>query len=356
MKKALCICLIIAAVLLVAGGVCMTVGFFRNGGFPSLSGKELEEKTLTFPKETKEIRTNLGVQDILVRPGEDDEIRVRWFEEKNEPLHVASSDGVVSVTNPEKNGFHFFWDWFWYKEKKLLVTIELPAEFAGSLTLVTDTGNIEVLAVQVPGGGLTVRVSTGSVKIADCAFASAEIRATTGGTELENVTVGAREGTTGSLRIAAETGAILCRNVAAKDTELSASTGTTETENLSCTAFSSVTSTGEQSHTRLTASGDAEIRVTTGDVETDTLTAGGALRVTSTTGSQSLHGIRAGVSIWLEATTGSIRGSLRGTENYYAKDCSSGTGNVRLPQFAAGGTVPLTARTTTGSIRLDAAD
>ena len=225
MKKALCICLIIAAVLLVAGGVCMTVGFFRNGGFPSLSGKEFEEKTLTFPKETKEIRTDLGVQDILVRPGEGSEICVRWFEEKNEPLHVASSDGVVSVTNPEKNGFHFFWDWFWYKEKKLLVTIELPAEFAGSLTLVTDTGNIEVLAVQVPGGGLTVRVSTGSVKIADCAFASAEIRATTGGTELENVTVGAREGTTGSLRIAAETGAILCRNVAAKDTELSASTG-----------------------------------------------------------------------------------------------------------------------------------
>lgn len=196
MKKALCICLIIAAVLLVAGGVCMTVGFFRNGGFPSLSGKEFEEKTLTFPKETKEIRTDLGVQDILVRPGEDDEIRVRWFEAENEPLHVASSDGVVSVTNPEKNGFHFFWDWFWYKEKKLLVTIELPAEFAGSLTLVTDTGNIEVLAVQIPGGGLTVRVSTGSVKIADCAFASAEIRATTGGTELENVTVGAREGTT----------------------------------------------------------------------------------------------------------------------------------------------------------------
>ena len=45
MKKALCICLIIAAVLLVAGGVCMTVGFFRNGGFPSLSGKEFEENS-----------------------------------------------------------------------------------------------------------------------------------------------------------------------------------------------------------------------------------------------------------------------------------------------------------------------
>lgn len=356
MKKALCICLIIAAVLLVAGGVCMTVGFFRNGGFPSFPGKEYEEKTLTFPKEAKEIRTNLGVQDILVKPGEDDEIRIRWFETENEPMLVASSDGTVSVTDPKKNGFRFFWDWFWYKEKKLLVTIELPAEFSGSLTLVTDTGSIEVQGTQIPGEGLTVRASTGSVKITDCAFSSAEIRATTGETELENVTVGAKEGTTGALRIAVETGEISCRNVTAKDAELSASTGKTETEDLNCTSFSSVTSTGEQSHTRLTVTGDAEIRVTTGDVETDTLTAGGALRVTSTTGSQSLHGIRAGVSIWLEATTGSIRGSLRGTENYYAKDCSSGTGNMRLPQFAAGGTVPLTARTTTGSIRLDAAD
>ena len=35
MKKALCICLIIAAVFLVAGGVCMAVGFFRYGGLPT---------------------------------------------------------------------------------------------------------------------------------------------------------------------------------------------------------------------------------------------------------------------------------------------------------------------------------
>lgn len=355
MKKALCICLIIAAVFLVAGGVCMAVGFFRYGGLPT-GGGEYTEVEKTFSAGLTEIRTDLKIHDVQVIKGEGESVRLRYFNENGKALDAAVSDGVLTVSDPNTRNWSFPWNWFGDREDRLRVTVELPGDFSGSLTIATETGRIEVRGVELDGETLSVQGKTGDVQITDCAFASVAVRLTTGGTNLENVTVGARAGTTGSLRIAAETGKISCRNVTAKDTELSASTGKTETEDLSCTSFSSVTSTGEQSHTRLTVSGDAEIRVTTGDVETDTLTAGGALRITSTTGSQSLHGIRAGASIWLEATTGSIRGSLRGTENYYAKDCSSGTGNVRLPQFAAGGTVPLTARTSTGSIRLDAAD
>ena len=356
MKKALTICLVIAAILIVAGGILIAFGIIGNGGIPALSEiGNYTEYTRNFSADTTEIRMDLKVNSLTVRKWDGEDIRIHYYEREGKPLTLTETNGAVSMIDPNRNYVGFWWGEA--SEEKLRVTVEVPEGFSGELKLATSTGDISVSGIVQPDRALTVTSSTGKIRIEDCRFREVTATSTTGNIEIESLICGSEQADVyGVLKVSSSTGGQEYTKVTAGETVLTATTGDIRTEDLSCTSFRASVSTGRQVHSRLNVTGDAEIKSTTGEIRTDDLTAGGALRITATTGSIRTFRTSAGTSLYLEATTGSVEGSLYNTSHYFAADCSSKTGSVQLPTFSAGGTVPLTVRTSTGSIHLTSAD
>lgn len=302
--RALRICTIIVGALVIVGAVMFWIIYHSN------NTGDCVDMEMTVSAEVSQIQLQLRVHEITVNEWDGNEIRVRYTQPEKKPLTIKRDENTLSISDPHNRHFYFGG---WGTKRTLSVAIDLPAGFFGDLILSTDTGSVRVEGLShVEVRKAEIRTSTGSVTVKDCAFGT---------------------------------------------TELETSTGAVTVERLSCTSLVSRTSTGSQRHTELASVGDAEIKATTGSVEVNVASStDGALLLQTTTGNIRAYGVRSATSLRIEATTGSIVATLRGTEQYYLKDCGSQTGSVKLPSLAPGGTVPLIVRTATGSIRVEAAD
>ena len=298
MKKSTRIWLIVAAVLLLTGGM-LFAGTMAVAGFDfsSLSTQSYTRTVWEIREDFHSITVETDTMDVTVAPSQDGICRLEWYDEESLDFHSAELvDGVLTIIRKDDR------PWterigITYGESPRL-TVYLPKASYEALEMNVTTGDVQVPggfafeAAKIRGttadvvwgadvsGDLTVLLTTGDTELKSCTLGSGNLYATTGNKELADVTCGELnvKGDTGSLemtRVIAErsiraevtTGAILMNGVDAGELDLKTTTGSVTGTLLSPKIFLTEVTTGKIRVPHTTDGGICNIRTTTGDIQ-----------------------------------------------------------------------------------------
>ena len=318
MKKSIMISLIVAGALVLSGAGLFAGAMTASGwDFSVLNTYEVVNNTYDVDEPFTNISIDTDKVDIRFAKSSDGKCRVATRDTSNHIYSVAVVDGTLHIQMGFKGLFEIgigVYDSF--------VTIYLPEDAYGTLTIKEDTGDIEI-----PGNfsfeSMDIELDTGEVVSHADAIGTCRIAATTGDIKVENASVGALALRTTSGDIAVSD--VVCAgsfsaNVRTGDTILTNLTCT----DLTCTDLTSTGTTGELKLTNVIASGKLDITRNTGDVTFD--------------GSDA-------ASIKVHTSTGDVKGTLLSDKTFRYK---TSTGRVELPPTTAGGVCDIT--TDTGDI------
>ncbi len=295
MNKKITLWLIIAGVLIVIGGVIFVATMAANNwDFSKMSSSKFETNTHTVTEEFDGISINTNTSDVRFVLSEDGEAKVECYEKSSVKHSVSVRGGKLVVEAVDNSKWH---EWIWSFGLPT-ITVYLPETEYSSLTVQTDTGDVE-LPHGFRFGSVELSTTTGDI---DC-FASAD-----------------------SMKIAVTTGDICVENALVETLSLSLTTGKTELKNVACE--------------NLTIGG------TTGNIELDGVIASEKILVELSTGDVRLNGCD-GAELFIKTSTGNVKGSLLTEKIFFA---SSDTGRVDVPKATTGGTCEI--RTSTGDIRI----
>lgn len=313
MKKSIMISLIVAGALVLFGaglfaGAMTAVGW----NFSILNTYEVVNNTYDVDQPFTNISIDTDTVDIRFAKSSDGKCRVATRDTSNHIYSVAVEDGTLHIRVDFKRLLEIgigVYDSF--------VTVYLPEDAYGTLTIKEDTGDIEI-----PGNfsfeSMDIALDTGDVVSHADATGTCRIEATTGDIKVENASVGA-------LALRTTSGDITVSDVVcAGNFSANVRTGDTILTNLICTDLTSTGTTGELKLTNVIASGKLDITRDTGDVTFE--------------GSDA-------TSIKVKTSTGDVTGTLLSDKIFRRK---TSTGRVELPQTTTGGVCDIT--TDTGDI------
>ena len=317
MKKSIMISLIVAGALVLFGaglfaGAMTAVGW----DFSILNTYEVVNNTYDVDEPFTNISIDTDTVDIRFAKSSDGMCRVATRDTSNHIYSVAVEDGTLHIRVDFKGLFEIgigVYDSF--------VTVYLPEDAYGTLTIKEDTGDIEI-----PGNfsfeSMDIELDTGDVVSHADVTGTCRIEATTGDIKVENASVGA-------LALRTTSGDITVIDVVcAGNFSANVRTGDTFLTNLTCTDLTSTGTTGELKLTNVITSGKIDIMRDTGDV--------------------TFEGADA-ASIKVHTSTGDVTGTLLSDKIFRHK---TSTGRVELPQTTTGGVCDITTDTGDISIRL----
>lgn len=268
MKKSALISLIVAAALIVTGGML---------AFAGLRSIDLDyftkpaERTYIVEEAFDSITVDTGTCDVHFAKT-DGTLRVVCPETEKLDYIVIVEEGVLRISAMDMRKWYDFID-IGFGEMEM--TVYLPESQYQSLIIETDTGDIEIpqdfsfdTAELITSTGdidfaaavtenLITKNSTGDTEIYGVNPTSLESRSSTGAIELENIQV------VGDIRLTASTGTISAEKVTCKNLTTKSNTGNTELENVLV----------EESLQITTTTGDVEIEhcdAATVNINTDT--------------------------------------------------------------------------------------
>lgn len=279
MSKRAKLWLIIASSLVLVG--CILFGgvmIMLKWDFTQLSTAKYETNTYEIDEEFSDISIVTDTADMVFVPSENAKSSVVCYEQKNAKHAVTVKDGalVIELVNTKK----------WYEY--IGITFGMP--------------KITVSVPQREYGALSVRSSTGGIRV-------------------ENVSVDA-------LDLSVSTGKVTASNVTCEgDVKIHVSTGKTALTDISCKNVASSGSTGDISLKNVIAAQKFSIERSTGDVKLDGCDA---------------------AEIVVKTDTGDVRGSLL-TDKVFITHTD--TGRVDVPKTVTGGKCEIT--TDTGDIRIN---
>ncbi len=310
MKKAIVISLIVAGALVLFGaglfaGAMTAVGW----DFSILNTYEVVNNTYDVDEPFTNISIDTDTVDIRFAKSSDGKCRVATRDTSNHIYSVAVEDGTLHIRVDFKGLFEIgigVYDSF--------VTVYLPEDAYGALTIKEDTGDIEI-----PGNflfeSMDIELDTGDVVSHADVTGTCRIEATTGDIKVENASVGA-------LALRTTSGKITVSDVVcAGNFSANVRTGDTFLTNLTCTDLTSTGTTGEMKLTNVITSGKIDIMRDTGDV--------------------TFEGADA-ASIKVETSTGDVTGTLLSDKIFRHK---TSTGRVELPPTTSGGICDITTNT-----------
>lgn len=299
MKKATKIWIIIAAVLLLLGGIVFTAAMVASDWkLNGLDNQTFETNSYDIAEEFHSISVDTSTADIILKPSDSEAAKVVCFEDRKTKHHVNVQEGTLIIHETDNRS--------WFDFIGLLrldypeITIYLPESTYASLSAETDTGNIEI-PKDFTFGNIMVTSDTGDITC----FASA----------------------TKLLEAESDTGSIVLDALSAENLNLSSDTGNITAKNITCD--------------RLTALCD------TGDIVLENVIAAGAFFIENDTGNIEMIDCDA-AEIFAQTSTGEIFGTLLTKKIFFAQ---SSTGDVTVPQSMNGGKCELI--TDTGDIFIE---
>ena len=316
MKRATMICLIVAAALIVLGGLVSVWAMSQNDWEFAFSSK-LETREVVVSEAFQDILIRTDTEKIAFRPSDDGKCRVIFTEREKERHTAVVRDRTLRIGVEDTRK--------WYDHFSLFssgiseITVCLPQAEYAALKIDEKTGDIS-LPEDFSFESIHITVSTGDVSCA----ASAK----------------------GDLKIGASTGDIHVKGVTAADLELSVSTGRVElSEAVSTGAVVVTVSTGKAKLSdvqcvNLYSDGS------TGDLKLENVVASGVITVQRSTGDVSFEQCDA-AELAIKTDTGDVKGSLRSSKVFIV---SSDTGRIDVPESVTGGKCKIT--TDTGDIRI----
>ena len=316
MRKGTAILLIVAASLVLLGGVIFTVGIIATGN-PDASLFEGKYQTKTYVGEDKitSIIINTDTTDILFLPYSKDGYKVECFEEINLSHTVTVKNGVLSIEL--KN------DREWYNHISIFsrdtqITVYIPAGEYTSLSVKASTADTTV-PKKFTFDTVEITCSTGDVEFSASTKKSLNIQTSTGDIDIE-------DSIHGDFNLAVSSGEIEVGNVKCNNASIKVSTGKTEINGMTCASFSSTGNTGNLSMNNLVSASSVNITRSTGDVCFERCDA---------------------TELKITTDTGDVTGTLLSSKVFIH---DTDTGDVFLPETTTGGMCKIT--TDTGDIRI----
>ena len=293
-----------AVILLISGlGLCLLAAALAGFDLTRLDTEESVGRTQTISEPFDSLSIDLASHAVRLLPAEDGLCRVIWRENTDQPLRAAVEDGVLRVSQPGLESFHFLsfsWGWADYT-----LTVYLPGESYRDLTVRTTSGDVELpadfrfqtLRLESTSGdlvclaqadeSLSMESTSGDLTLSGAAPARAELSTTSGSITLSACRVPV-------LEAGAVSGDIRLEGCRGESLRLSATSGSLK---LVDTAFS----------------GPARLDTVSGEIELDAFDAG---------------------SLTASATSGSVTGTLSGGKVFRYETVS---GRVSLPAPDPGG-------------------
>ena len=313
MKKSTIIMFIIAGAM-VLFGAGLFAGAMTAGGwdFSLLNTYDMVSNTYDVDEPFTNISVDTETADIRFAKSSDGKCRVATRDTSNHIYSVAVEDGTLHIRVDFKGLFEIGIGVY-----ESYVTIYLPEDVYGELTIKEDTGDIEI-PENFSFESMDVALDTGDVTSRADTTRTCRITTTTGDITVETASVGALALRTTSGDIAVSD--VVC----AGNFSANVRTGDTGLTNLTCTDLTSTGTTGELKLTNVIASGKLDITRDTGDV--------------------TFEGADA-ESIKVHTSTGDVTGTLLSDKIFRYK---TSTGRVELPSTTTGGVCDIT--TNTGDI------
>ncbi|MBO5757300.1 MAG: DUF4097 family beta strand repeat protein, partial [Clostridia bacterium] len=255
MKKSIMISLIVAGAL-VLFGTGLFAGAMTAGGwdFSILNTYEVVNNTYDVDEPFTNISIDTDTADIRFAKSSDGKCRVATKDAHNHIYDVGVQDDTLYIHMYFKGLFELG-----IGSYDASLTVYLPEDVYGTLTIKESTGDIEILE-NFSFESMDIELSTGDVTSRADTVGTCRIAASRGDIMVENASVGA-------LALRATSGKITLSDVVcAGNVSANVRTGDTCLTNLTCTDLTSTGTTGELKLTNVIASAKLDITRDTGDV------------------------------------------------------------------------------------------
>ncbi len=317
MSKVTKIWLIFAVSLVLIG--CMIFGGTMSmikWDFTKLSTTKVETNTYNVSEKFNDISINTETADIIFLPSEDKECKVVCIEEVNSKhsVKVENDTLLINIENNKK--------WFEYigiDFNKLKITVYLPKNEYGSLSIKSNTGDVEI-PDSFKFDSIDISLTTGYVNCNASGKEMVKVKVSTGDITLDNID-------TKTVELSTTTGDITLNSVVCDgDVTANVSTGHVKMTNVECDNCSSKGTTSNIRLTDVIVKSKLTVQRSTGDVVFDKSDA---------------H------DIFIKTTTGDVSGSLLSSK-VFITDVT--TGKVNVPKLMTGGVCEI--EVTTGDVNI----
>lgn len=317
MKKSTIVWLVIAAALILAGG--MTFGCAMtmiNWDFAKLSTDKYETREYEITDEFQNISVLADTADVTFLPSDGTECRVVCYEQTNVSHEVAVKDGTLMV---ELIDTRKWYEHIGFNFQTPKITVYMPEGEYAALTVKTDTGDVSIPR-EFQFKSMDVSLSTGDVTCKASATEQLKIKTSTGDITLQDVSAGVLDLTVSTGKVKAS------RITCVGDISIRVSTGEAVLAGVTCQNLTSNGDTGDIDLTSVIASGSFSIVRSTGDVTFDRCDAAEILVTTS---------------------TGDVEGTLLSEKIFFI---DTDTGHKDVPKTTTGGKCQII--TSTGDIEI----
>lgn len=306
------ILLTVTGILIFAGGLAVL-----NFDFTKLNTEKYETNTYEVDEKFDKILIDVTTADIVFVPSDDEKCKVVCYEKEkvNHSATVQNKTLVVETIDNQK----------WYDHIDLVsfgsmkITIYLPQAEYKSLSVETDTGDVEI---PKDFSFENIEVDGDTASIACFASASEMIKISTDTGDIKADTVSA-----GGIKLNSSTGKIDLTSADIEDAvEIKTDTGDVQLENIKCRSINAVCDLGDVTLINTVAKETLNIEVSTGDVLFDKSDA---------------------ASIYVITNIGDITGTLLSEKVFITE---APMGNISLPKTTTGGKCELI--TDTGDIEI----
>ncbi|MGM9642166.1 MAG: DUF4097 family beta strand repeat-containing protein [Eubacteriales bacterium] len=311
---------VIVAVLLTVAGIALACAalIMIDFDFLRLSTDDFEEVTHVIEGDFDGLRIEVDTHDVSILPSEDGACRLVVHESEKVKFRIEQKGGVLEIT--VDNNMKWY-DHIGISFGKKSFTLYLPENEYESLSVSTDTGNIDV-----PDG---------------FAFGDVSLETDTGDVDICGVVCNA-------LDIDGETGKIKLMDVSADRITAQTSTGDVTLLEVKCNEIRARTSTGFVHLEEANSTGITDVKTGTGKVSLNKCVSG-EFRIETNTGDVKFDASDAD-EIWVKTGTGSVSGYLL-TEKLFT--VNTGTGKIDVPESHGDKRCSITTGTGNITIRID---
>ncbi|MBQ7293581.1 MAG: DUF4097 family beta strand repeat protein [Clostridia bacterium] len=310
--------LLITGALLIAAGLILfvTVMSLNNWNFSKLSTSKYETNSYTISEKFNDILIKTNTADVIFRPSDNEECRVVCYEQKNMKHSVSEDNGTLSI---EVTDTRKWYEYIGINFTSPKITVYLPKSEYASLSIKTDTGNIDIPR-EFSFDSIEISTNTGKIKCCASAYGTVKLKADTGDISVNSTNVG-------GLDISLSTGDIRISSVNCSGSiKIKVSTGDTDLKDTSCQNLISSGSTGDLSLKNVRVSQMLMAERSTGDINFDRFDA---------------------AEIYVKTDTGDVEGTLLSEKVFITE---TDTGSIDIPKTITGGKCEIT--TDTGDIEI----
>ena len=259
MKKGTIIALIVAAVLLVTGGILLILGLSYVADAPK---SNMAEKHVTIAEPFDSIVINTADCDVKFVPYNGDvDAEITILVPEAVTHTVVVENGTLTVKTIDERKWHDYIRAFqvYGTSEHMQMTLRIPNIPYTTIRITTDTGDIQIPGV-LQAEEMVLRSDTGDVFCEDVTAAILDCMTTTG-----DITI--YGGNTVNTKLRTDTGELDISSVVAEELHLASNTGETNVENTTVQIFTSNGSTGDVELENVQAEEYLQVFTSTGDIE-----------------------------------------------------------------------------------------